>query len=179
MALGVEGMMISPGYPYERAPDQEHFLHRRQTIRLFRKLLDGANRSWKFNQTPLFLEFLKGNWELECTPWGNPTYNVFGWQKPCYLLGEGYCDTFQELLESTPWSKYGHASGNSKCVDCMVHSGYEPTAVEHTFGSLRGFLATARLSLFGPWRSPEDSESEPSLEPAAGRFVELPVLTRD
>jgi hopanoid biosynthesis associated radical SAM protein HpnH len=195
MELGVEGMMISPGYPYEKAPDQEHFLHRRQTRSLFRKLLSPAKRAWQFNQTPLFLEFLKGNWELECTPWGNPTYNVFGWQKPCYLLGEGHCATFAELLGSTQWERYGHASGNSKCVDCMVHSGYEPTAVEHTFGTLRGFLATVRLSLFGPWPSPDDDEGAPA--PAAvsasaavrrldrdhsaspGRYVELPVVTRE
>ncbi|MEQ8787517.1 MAG: adenosyl-hopene transferase HpnH [Pirellulaceae bacterium] len=178
--LGVEGMMISPGYPYEKAPDQEHFLHRRQTRQLFARLLDGAKRAWRFNQTPLFLEFLKGNWELECTPWGNPTYNVFGWQRPCYLLDEGYCGSFQELLDSTSWSDYGHNSGNPKCTDCMVHSGYEPTAVEHTFGSLRGFLATVRLTLLGPWASPAEPETPadaPMAAPHGGkRFVDLKVL---
>lgn len=150
MELGVEGMMISPGYPYQKAPDQEHFLHRTQTEALFRKLLGDAKRSWRFNQTPLFLEFLKGNYELQCTPWGNPTYNIFGWQKPCYLVDEGYCETFQELLDTTMWEAYGHKSGNAKCSDCMVHSGYEPSAVEATFGTWRGLLTTARLSLFGP-----------------------------
>src|SRR4051812_12176745 len=136
--LGVEGMMVSPGYPYEKAPDQEHFLHRDQTIELFRRTLSNPNPRWVFNQSPLFLEFLKGNWQLECTPWGNPTYNVFGWQRPCYLQQDGYCETFQELLETTDWSAYGRPSGNPKCQDCMVHCGYEPTAVAETFGSLRG-----------------------------------------
>ena len=157
MKLGIEGMMISPGYPYEKAPDQEHFLHREQTKSLFRRLLNRPKKYWRFNQTPLFLEFLKGNYELQCTPWGNPTYNVFGWQKPCYLLDEGYCATFQELIESTKWESYGHTSGNPKCTDCMVHSGYEPSAVEATFGSLRGLLATARLVLF-PNRTTEQKE---------------------
>ncbi|MGH9175855.1 MAG: adenosyl-hopene transferase HpnH, partial [Vicinamibacterales bacterium] len=155
--LGVEGMMLSPGYPYEKAPDQEHFLHRRETTRLFRRMLREPKRRWVFNQSPLFLEFLKGNWDLECTPWGNPTYNVFGWQRPCYLLQEGYCETFQELLDTTDWAAYGHRSGNPKCTDCMVHCGYEPTAVSETFGSLRGLAAAARLTLFGP----RDKEPEP------------------
>jgi hopanoid biosynthesis associated radical SAM protein HpnH len=161
--LGVEGMMLSPGYPYEKAPDQEHFLHRNETKSLFRRILAPKPRSqagawergepkrrWVFNQSPLFLEFLKGNFELECTPWGNPTYNVFGWQKPCYLLQEGYCETYQELLDATDWDNYGHRSGNAKCTDCMVHSGYEPSAVAATFGTLTGFLRTARTALFGP-----------------------------
>ncbi len=191
MDLGVEGMMISPGYPYEKAPDQEHFLHRQETFRLFRRMLQRESerseitgrsqesgvrsqgteagnsgetensssrnaarrrrgRRWVFNQSPLFLEFLRGNWDLECTPWGNPTYNVFGWQKPCYLLQEGYAATFAELLNSTDWSAYGRASGNVKCRDCMVHCGYEPSAVNATFGTLRGLLAAARVTLLGP-----------------------------
>lgn len=148
MELGVEGMMISPGYPYEKAPDQEHFLHRQETMALFRRIL-GRRHRWRFNQSPLFLEFLKGNWDLECTPWGNPTYNIFGWQKPCYLLDEGYCETFRELLETTDWRAYGHRSGNPKCTDCMVHSGYEPSAIRATFRSVRGVLATMRAMLFG------------------------------
>lgn len=148
MRLGVEGMMVSPGYPYDKAPDQEHFLKRNQTIGLFRKLL-ARPRKWRFNQSPLFMEFLKGNWQLECTPWGNPTYNLFGWQKPCYLMNEGYAATFQELLDTTDWDSYGCASGNPKCTDCMVHSGYEPSAVAETFGSLRGLWATTRSVLFG------------------------------
>jgi len=149
MALGVEGMTISPGYSYEKAPDQEHFLARQQTTELFRSVLKGAKRSWRFNQTPLFLEFLRGNYKLDCTPWGSPSYSIFGWQKPCYLLGEGYCQTFQELMETTNWDGYGQKSGNPKCQDCMVHCGYEPSAVAATFGSLGGFGATVKTTLLG------------------------------
>jgi hopanoid biosynthesis associated radical SAM protein HpnH len=149
MALGVEGMMVSPGYSYEKAPDQEHFLHREQTADLFRRLLHRAKRTWQFNQTPLFLEFLQGKFDLECIPWGSPTYNIFGWQRPCYLVDEGHCQSFRELMETTDWSRYGRASGTPKCRDCMVHCGYEPSAVEATFGSWRGFLRTVRLTLLG------------------------------
>jgi hopanoid biosynthesis associated radical SAM protein HpnH len=149
MRLGVEGMTISPGYSYEKAPDQDHFLARQQTTDLFRAVLNRAKRSWRFNQTPLFLEFLRGRWDLECTPWGSPSYSIFGWQRPCYLLGEGYCPTFRELMDTTNWDAYGHKSGNAKCRDCMVHCGYEPSAVAATFGSFRGFLSTARATLLG------------------------------
>lgn len=163
--LGVEGSMVSPGYPYEKAPDQEHFLHRRQTESLFRKVFANAKRSWKFNQSPLFLEFLRGNWDLECTPWGMPTYNLFGWQKPCYLIQEGYCETFAELMEATAWEKYGAASGNPKCVDCMVHSGYEATAVAQTFGSVRGLVRAARVTLagLGEMKDVDSDTPEPTL----------------
>jgi hopanoid biosynthesis associated radical SAM protein HpnH len=149
MALGVEGMMVSPGYSYEKAPDQDHFLRREQTTSLFRAVFTKAKRAWKFNQTPLFLEFLQGRYDLECTPWGSPTYNIFGWQRPCYLVGEGYCQSFRELMETTDWSRYGRKSGNAKCRDCMVHCGYEPSAVTATFNSLRGLASTARLTLIG------------------------------
>jgi hopanoid biosynthesis associated radical SAM protein HpnH len=185
MALGVEGMMVSPGYPYDKAPDQEHFLKRNQTIGLFRRMFDKP-RKWRFNQSPLFLEFLKGNWQLECTPWGMPTYNLFGWQKPCYLMNEGYAATFQELLDTTDWDAYGCASGNPKCTDCMVHSGYEASAVAATFSSLRGFVATARATLFGrlPERAlPKIASTRVAGEPApiqlrqsADGRIELPVL---
>ncbi|MBI1313946.1 adenosyl-hopene transferase HpnH [bacterium] len=161
MALGVEGMMVSPGYPYEKAPDQEHFLHRNETRRLFGRLFDRAKRAWRFNQSPLFLDFLRGHYDLDCTPWGNPTYNVFGWQKPCYLLNEGTAASFRELMETTDWSKYGCRSGNSKCTDCMVHSGYEPSAVAETFGSLRGFLRTVRLTIRGLGPSRIDGSEPP------------------
>ncbi|MCH8921588.1 MAG: adenosyl-hopene transferase HpnH [Planctomycetes bacterium] len=167
--LGIEGITISPGYSYEKAPDQDHFLRRLETINLFRRLLGGAKRRWKFNQSPLFLEFLQGRWDLECTPWGNPTYNVFGWQRPCYLVDEGYADTFAELLNETEWQNYGHASGNPKCRDCLVHSGHEPTAVTQTFGSLRAMLTTARLMLLGPKReAPPDvlPQLQPQRAPA-------------
>lgn len=149
MALGVEGMTVSPGYSYAKAPDQEHFLAREETIRLFAGLLHAAKRTWRFNQTPLFLEFLRGRWDLECTPWGSPSYSVFGWQRPCYLLGEGYCRTFRELMETTDWSAYGRQSHNTKCRDCMVHCGYEPTAVAQTFASLRGLWTTLRAMVCG------------------------------
>ena len=128
-ALGVDGMMISPGYAYEKAPDQEHFLQREQTKELFRAILDDPPSNWSFNHSQLFLDFLKGEIEYECTPWGNPTYSVLGWQRPCYLLDEGYADTFQELIEETEWENYGPQSGNPKCQQCMVHSGFEATAV--------------------------------------------------
>ena len=175
--LGVEGMMLSPGYSYAKAPDQDHFLKRRKTQSLFRRILGNPRRGWKFNQSPLFLEFLQGRFPLECTPWGNPTYNVFGWQKPCYLLDEGYADSFAELLAATEWHRYGRASGNPRCADCMVHSGYEPTAVDATFSTLRGLLTTARLMLFGPRRGDAEERigsSEPAESPGA---AELPVVT--
>lgn len=129
--LGVDGMMISPGYSYEWAPDQEHFLQREQTKALFREILapyKAGTKKWNFNHNPLFLDFLTGEKDYECTPWGMPSYSVLGWQKPCYLLNEGYYDTYQELLDNTDWRQYGRASGNPKCADCMVHCGYEPTA---------------------------------------------------
>jgi len=139
MDLGVEGMMVSPGYSYAKAPDQEHFLRRQRAHELFRAMLSEPKRRWRFNQSPLFLQFLMGKQDFECTPWGNPTYNIFGWQRPCYLLQEGYAATFRELMETTRWENYGRASGNDKCRDCMVHCGYEPTAVDRTFVSWRGF----------------------------------------
>ena len=129
--LGVDGMMVSPGYSYEWAPDQEHFLQREQTRALFREIMAPYRRGktkWNFNHNPLFLDFLVGEKEYECTPWGMPSYSVLGWQRPCYLLNEGHCQSYQELLETTAWEKYGRASGNPKCRDCMVHCGYEPTA---------------------------------------------------
>lgn len=147
MALGVEGMTISPGYSYEKAPNQDDFLPRQRTQRLFSQLLRGRKRHWRFNHSPLFLDFLQGRVHYDCTPWGNPTYNVFGWQRPCYLLQEGYVDSFAELMERTAWDRYGHASGNDKCTDCMVHSGHEASAVNDTFGSVRGLARTIRASL--------------------------------
>jgi hopanoid biosynthesis associated radical SAM protein HpnH len=147
MELGVEGMMLSPGYSYQKAPDQEHFLQRQKTTKLFNEMLKNRKKTWKFNLSPLFLEFLQGNVDFECTPWGNPTYNIFGWQKPCYLLQEGYVQTFKELMEDTAWDNYGRKSGNEKCKDCMVHCGYEPTAVNETFGSLRGMARTIKATV--------------------------------
>jgi len=147
MGIGVEGMTLSPGYPYEKAPDQQHFLGAAETRRLFTRILSDRKKSWKFNQSPLFLEFLMGIRNYACTPWGMPSYSLFGWQKPCYLLQEGYFASYAELLEKTEWDCYGAESGNARCVNCMVHSGYEASAVNDTFGSLRGLLATIRAIL--------------------------------
>ena len=149
-ALGVEGMMVSPGYSYQKAPDQGHFLGRERTKELFRKILHGNNGRWQFNQSVLFLEFLAGGRDYDCTPWGNPTYSVFGWQKPCYLLQDGYADSFQGLMEETKWENYGPKSGNPHCRDCMVHSGFEASAVEEIFSSFRGLTAMIRAAVFGP-----------------------------
>jgi len=130
--LGVEGITVSPGYAYERAPDQTHFLTRQRTKQLFRDIFSlGKGRRWRFSQSVMFLDFLAGNQSYHCTPWGNPTRNIFGWQKPCYLLGEGYVSSFRELMETTEWDRYG-TGAYEKCADCMVHCGYEPTAVSDT-----------------------------------------------
>jgi hopanoid biosynthesis associated radical SAM protein HpnH len=149
MDLGVDGMMVSPGYSYEKAPDQEHFLRRERSHQLFARIFESPRRSWRFNQSPLFLQFLMGKRDLECTPWGNPTYNIFGWQRPCYLLQDGYTRTFRELMEETQWAEYGHASGNPRCQDCMVHCGFEPTAVNETFSSVRALGATVASMVTG------------------------------
>jgi hopanoid biosynthesis associated radical SAM protein HpnH len=145
--LGLDGVMISPGYAYERAPDQQHFLNRQKSKQLFRDIFArGKGRGWKFNQSSLFLDFLAGNQRYLCTPWGKPTRNVFGWQRPCYLLGEGYARSFAELMETTDWDKYG--TGNyEKCADCMVHSGYEATAV---VDAVRNPLKVFSVAMRGP-----------------------------
>jgi hopanoid biosynthesis associated radical SAM protein HpnH len=131
--IGIDMLTISPGYAYERAPDQQHFLNRQKTRELFRDIFrrDGK-RKWRFSQSSLFLDFLAGNQTYHCTPWSNPTRNIFGWQKPCYLLGEGYVRSFKELMETTDWDSYG-TGRYEKCADCMVHCGYEGTAVDDTF----------------------------------------------
>jgi hopanoid biosynthesis associated radical SAM protein HpnH len=154
MDLGVEGMMLSPGYTYDKAPDQEHFLSREKTRQLFRQILSNRSPRWRFNMSPLFLEFLMGKRDYRCTPWGMPAYNIFGWQKPCYLLQDGYADSFAELLRETEWDHYGTESGNPKCANCMVHSGYEASAVNDTFGSIGGFLSTVRATLFRRYPDP-------------------------
>ncbi len=158
MALGVEGMMVSPGYAYPKAPDQKSFMQERQrTNNFFRMLLSNRKPGWKFNQSPLFLEFLMGKAgrEYECLPWGNPTFNIFGWQKPCYLLQDGYVETFAELMETTEWERYGRASGNKACQQCMVHCGYEPSAVDHTFSSLAGMFGTIKAMLASSYVDPQ------------------------
>jgi len=151
MAIGVEGMTLSAGYSYEKAPDQTKFLARQKTCELFEKILSNRKKSWRFNQSPLFLEFLMGKRQYHCTPWGMPAYNLFGWQKPCYLLDEGYVQSFKELIQKTDWSTCGTNSGNPKCTNCMVHSGYEASAVTHTF-SPTGLAATLRSMLFWKYR---------------------------
>jgi hopanoid biosynthesis associated radical SAM protein HpnH len=164
MELGVEGMMLSPGYSYDKAPDQKHFLGRARTRRLFRAILSNRKPSWQFNQSMLFLEFLMGKRDFKCTPWGMPTYSIFGWQKPCYLLQDGYADSFSELMAETDWPKYGTES-NPKCANCMVHSGYEATGVDYTFSSLRGLWETAKATLFT--KNDDDEALRMLNEPAA------------
>jgi hopanoid biosynthesis associated radical SAM protein HpnH len=135
-ALGVDGIMLAPGYAYERAPDQAHFLHRQQTRALLREVLrPAAKRGWKFNHSPLYLDFLAGDVEYQCTPWGSPSYGVFGWQRPCYLMADGHVPTFEELMRTTDWDRYG-AGRDPRCADCMMHCGYEPTAVEDGMTSI-------------------------------------------
>ena len=142
--LDVEGITLSPGYAYERAPDQQHFLNRKKTKELFRDIFRiGSLKRWRFSQSTLFMDFLAGNQEYNCTPWGNPTRNVFGWQKPCYLLAEGYTQSFKALMEETDWDTYGTGK-YEKCANCMVHCGYEATAVSdtvaHPIKALKTFL---------------------------------------
>jgi len=139
--LRVDGMMISPAYAYWKAPDQDHFLGVEQTRDLFKGVFEGGTRKkWRLNHSPLYLDFLEGKVDYECTPWGIPSYSVFGWQRPCYLQADGYCETYKELLETTDWSKYGRHSGNVQCQNCMAHCGYEPTAVMATTHSLKESL---------------------------------------
>ncbi|MCW8132816.1 MAG: adenosyl-hopene transferase HpnH [Planctomycetota bacterium] len=164
MKEGVEGMMVSPGYSYQKAPDQAHFLHRQKSSELFRGIFGNPKKSWQFNQSPLFIDFLMGNIDFECTPWGNPTYNLFGWQRPCYLLQEGYVKTFKELMDETDWDAYGRRSGNDKCKDCMVHCGFEASSVDYTFGSLRGFMRTVKATLSGVGKT--GTSAEPLFVPA-------------
>jgi hopanoid biosynthesis associated radical SAM protein HpnH len=138
--LGVDEMMISPAYAYEKAPDQEHFLGVRQTRELFREAFaDGRRKRWRLNHSPLFLDFLEGKEEFDCTAWGIPSYSLFGWQRPCYLMSDGYAKTYRELIETTDWSRYGRGR-DPRCENCMAHCGYEPTAVLQTTRSLRQSL---------------------------------------
>ncbi|MFC0082412.1 adenosyl-hopene transferase HpnH [Aciditerrimonas ferrireducens] len=137
--LEVDAMMISPAYAYEKAPDQEHFLPVEQTRQLFKEAFAGKRRKWRLNHSPLFLDFLEGKVDLDCTPWGIPSYSVLGWQRPCYLMADGYAKTYRELVETTDWSKYGRGK-DPRCDNCMAHCGYEPSAVLATMGSLRQSL---------------------------------------
>ena len=123
--------------------------------------------------SPLFLEYLMGRREYSCTPWGMPTYSIFGWQKPCYLMADGYADTFEELLRDTKWEQYGTESGNPKCANCMVHSGYEASAVNDTFGSLSGFAATVRATLFDRYNDPDVDDDTPMTPHKTGPLVQI------
>ena len=150
MSLGIEGITVSPGYSYQHAPRQDVFLGRTESKQLFRDVFRiGKERKskWVFNQSSMFLDFIAGNQSYQCTPWSNPTYNVFGWQKPCYLLvDEGYASSYKELMEDTDWEKYG-VGINPKCDNCMAHCGFEGTAVDDTFAHP---LKAARVATFGP-----------------------------
>jgi len=142
--LKVDKMMISPAYAYEKAPDQDHFLGVTQTRELFKKAFAGGNRKrWRLNHSPLFLDFLEGDKDFECTAWGIPSYSLFGWQKPCYLMNDGYVKTYRELIETTEWDKYGRGK-DDRCANCMAHCGYEPTAVLATTSSLKESLRAMR-----------------------------------
>jgi len=140
----VDQMMISPAYAYEKAPDQDHFLGVTETRELFAKAFAGGNRKrWRLNHSPLFLDFLEGKVDFECTAWGTPSYSLLGWQRPCYLMSDGYVSTYKELIETTDWSKYGRGR-DPRCNNCMAHCGYEPTAVLATMGSLKQSLRAMR-----------------------------------
>jgi hopanoid biosynthesis associated radical SAM protein HpnH len=142
--LEVDQMMISPAYAYEKAPDQEHFLGVKETNELFRKAFgDGHRKKWRLNHSPLFLDFLEGKVDYQCTAWGIPSYSIFGWQKPCYLMSDGYVKTYKELVETTDWSKYGRGN-DPRCANCMAHCGYEPSTVLATMGSLRESIRAVR-----------------------------------
>jgi len=141
--LGVDNMQISPAYAYEKAPDQEHWLGVEQTRELFRKAFaDGRRKKWRLNHSPLFLDFLEGRLDLACTAWAIPSYSLLGWQRPCYLLDDGYVATYQELIEDTDWAAFGRGN-DPRCDNCMAHCGYEPSAVFATVGSLRQSIRAA------------------------------------
>jgi hopanoid biosynthesis associated radical SAM protein HpnH len=142
--IQVDSMMLSPAYAYEKAPDQDHFLGVTETRELFSKAFGGGNRKrWRLNHSPLFLDFLEGKVDYECTAWGIPSYSLLGWQRPCYLMADGYVKTYKELIEKTDWSKYGRGR-DERCNNCMAHCGYEPTAVLATMGSMRQSIRALR-----------------------------------
>ncbi len=144
--LNVDHMMISPAYAYEKAPDQEHFLGVEETRELFRKAFaDGRRKKWRLNHSPLFLDFLEGKVDYSCTAWGIPSYSLFGWQRPCYLMSDGYTKTYKELVETTQWENYGRGK-DPRCANCMAHCGYEPSAVLATMGSLKESMRAIRGS---------------------------------
>ena len=142
--VGVDQMQLSPAYAYEKAPDQEHFLGVEETRAMFAKAFaDGRRRKWRLNHSPIFLDFLEGKKELDCTAWGIPSYSLFGWQRPCYLMSDGYATSYRDLVENTDWSAYGRGK-DPRCANCMAHCGYEPSAVMATMGSLKESLRAIR-----------------------------------
>jgi len=178
MAIGVEGMVLSPGYSYDKAPDQNRFMGRARVRKLFRAILSNRKKEWKFNMSPLFLEFLMGDRNYDCVPWGMPSYSIFGWQKPCYLLQDGYAESFKELMETTEWDKYGVPSGNPQCANCMVSCGYEAPAVMEGFGSWKGFVGMVKgtfnmykddhaLKMLNEWKNEEEGPLVQITKPAA------------
>ncbi|MDE2149897.1 MAG: adenosyl-hopene transferase HpnH [Gammaproteobacteria bacterium] len=177
MTLGVEGITVSPGYSYQHAPRQDVFLGRTQSKSLFRNVFKEGKRrhsKWVFNQSPMFLDFIAGNQSYQCTPWANPTYNVFGWQRPCYLLvDEGYAKSYRELMETTDWDSYG-VGKNPKCDNCMAHCGFEGTAVNDTFAHP---LKAAKVAMFGPRTDGPMAPDLPILygDRAAATAVKVPV----
>jgi hopanoid biosynthesis associated radical SAM protein HpnH len=174
MVAGVESMMVSPGYTYDKAPDQKHFLGRARSKKMFRAILSNRKKTWRFNASPIFMEFLMGKKDLTCTPWGMPTFSIFGWQKPCYLLQDGYADSFKELMETVQWSNYGTESGNPQCANCMVHSGYEASGVNYTFGSLKGLMQTAKAIFFSKYEDDGAMKLLNEWKPAhAGPLVQI------
>ncbi|MEX0427342.1 adenosyl-hopene transferase HpnH [Nocardioides sp. DS6] len=141
--LKVDNMQISPGFAYEKAPDQTHWLGTTQTKELFKKAFsDGRRKKWRLNHSPLFLDFLEGKVDFDCTAWAIPSYSLKGWQKPCYLMEDGYVDTYDELIETTDWDAYGRGK-DPRCANCMAHCGYEPTAVLATMSSLKESIRAA------------------------------------
>ncbi|HWW09081.1 MAG TPA: DUF3463 domain-containing protein, partial [Candidatus Acidoferrales bacterium] len=153
--VGVDCMQISPGYAYEKAPDQEHWLNVENTRRLFREAFaDGRRKKWRLNHSPLFLDFLEGKVDYSCTAWGIPSYSVLGWQRPCYLMSDGYTTSYKDLLETTDWASYGRGR-NEKCSQCMAHCGYEPTAVIATAASLRQSLRATKETVRGQFLRPK------------------------
>jgi hopanoid biosynthesis associated radical SAM protein HpnH len=175
MAIGCDGITISPGYAYERAADQEHFLNRERTKTLFRDIFRRGNggKKWEFTQSPLFLDFLAGNQTYECSPWSMPCRTVFGWQKPCYLLGEGYVKTFKELMEDTDWDKYG-VGNYEKCANCMVHCGFEGTSVSDSIRKPYKLLPLALrgIKTEGPFAPEIDLSKQRPAEFVFSRHVE-------
>jgi hopanoid biosynthesis associated radical SAM protein HpnH len=152
--LQVDAMQISPGYAYEKAPDQEHFLGVEHTRAIFREAFSGGRRrTWRLNHSPLFLDFLEGKLDFACTPWGIPCFSVFGWQRPCYLMADGYVSSYRELIETTDWDRYGRGN-DPRCVNCMAHCGYEPTAVAATMSSPRETVRAAADTLRGMLKQP-------------------------